>query len=81
MRASRNTQIAGFQHRRARLDALFEPAIEIEIEYRDAVEVDALVAAADGVDDRLAVVGALAYPEGAALPGRILSKELRLKTL
>ena len=38
---------AGFQHCRACFDALLELALGIEGEYRDAIEVDALVAAAD----------------------------------
>ena len=84
MRASRSTPYAGLQHRRARFDALFESAVVVEREDRHAVEVDALVAAADGVDDRLAVVGALAYPErAAALPERIcrLPEEFGLEAL
>ena len=59
-------------------------ALGVEGEDRHAVEVDALVAAADGVDDRLAVVGALADPErAAASSGRVcsLSEQLGLKAL
>src|SRR5262249_19889472 len=57
---------ARFKRCGTRLDALLEMALGVKREHRHTVEVGALVTAAHGVDDGLAVVGALTDPGCAA---------------
>ena len=57
---------AWLQYSRPGFNALLEAAFSVESEDGHAVEIDSLVPAADGVDDRLAFVSPLTDPKRAA---------------
>src|SRR5215510_6594258 len=74
----------GDQNGSARFNSLFETAIGIKGVDRHPVEIDALVAATSGVDDRLSFVGALIHPEAAgasASRSGILTEKFSLEAL